>query len=406
MNYKTHKLSNGFRLIYQKTNRKVAYCALIINTGTRDELDNEHGVAHFIEHMLFKGTEKRKAYHIISRMEDVGGEIDAYTTKEETCIHTSFLAEHYDRTLELLSDMVFNSKFPEKEIEKEKKVIIDEIESYNDSPSELIFDEFEEIIFSNNNLGRNILGTKKTVKSFKVNNLKDFYNRAYNTDQMVMCFVGNVEFEELIKSFTKYYNNIPEKKRNFKRVKFENYSPKQIEISKKTHQAHCVVGTTAYNINNNMHIVLSLLNEILGGAGLNSRLNLSLREKNGLAYYIESSFMPYSDTGIFNIYFGCEKNKINKSLSIIKSEINKLKLVPLGKQQLVKAKKQMLGHIAISLENPENLLLNLGKSYLLFNKVDSLEIISEKIEKINSDDILKVANEIFNFDNFSSLIYK
>ncbi len=406
MNYQTHILKNGIRLIHQQTDRQVAYCAIIINTGTRDELKNEHGLAHFLEHLVFKGTSKRKAYHIISRMEDVGGEIDAYTTKEETCISASFLNKHYDRTIELMSDMIFNSTYPEKELIREQSVVIDEINSYFDSPAELIFDDFEELVFDGHALGRNILGTKKTLKQFNSNSLKQFSNRTHNTDQMVFCSVGNIEFNRLIKSFEKYFGKITTNKRKWTRIPFKKYVPKDKIILKKTHQAHCIIGTTAYDFRNNKQLPFLLLTNLLGGSGLNSRLNLSLREKHGIVYYVESSYTPYYDTGIFTIYFGCDKENLNKSLALIKKEIEKIKNVPLGQMQLKRAKQQMIGQIAISLENPENLLLNLGKSFLLFNKVDSIETVTNRLEKITSSDILKVANEIFKDDKFSTLIYK
>ena len=406
MNYQTHILKNGLRLIHQKTDRQVAYCAIIINTGTRDELKNEHGLAHFLEHLVFKGTSKRKAYHIVSRMEDVGGEIDAYTTKEETCIYASFLSKYYDRTIELMSDMIFNSVYPEKEINKERDVVLDEINSYFDSPAELIFDDFEELVFDGHSLGRNILGTKKTLKKFNSDNLKQFSLRTHNTDQIVLCSVGNIEFNKLVKSFKKYFNNVPENKRKWKRPPFKNYIPQEKTVFKKTHQAHCIIGTTAYNFRNKKQLPFLLLTNLLGGSGLNSRLNLSLREKNGLVYNVETSYTPYFDTGIFSIYFGCDKDKLNKSLLLIKKEIEKIKNIPLEKKQLQRAKQQMLGQIAISLENPENLLLGLGKSFLLFNKVDSIETVTNKLMKITSDDILKVANETFKDNKFSTLIYK
>ena len=406
MNYQTYTLKNGLRLIHQQTERQVAHCAIIVNTGTRDELENEHGLAHFLEHIVFKGTSKRKAYHIISRMEDVGGEIDAYTTKEETCIYASFLSKYYDRTMELMSDMIFNSSFPEKEIIREREVILDEINSYNDSPAELIYDDFEELIFNGHPLGRNILGTKKSLKKFSSTNLREFAKRTYNTDQMVFCSVGNITFEKIVKYFEKYFGEIPANLRTWKRKPFKKIVPVQKIISKKTHQAHCIIGTTAFNFRDKKRLPFLLLTNLLGGSGLNSRLNLSLREKNGLVYYVESSYTPYFDTGIINIYFGCDKDKLNKSQQLIHKEIFKIKNELLGINQLQRAKQQMTGQIAISLENSENLLLSLGKSYLLYNKVDSMEVVADRIEQITSNDILTVANEIFIEDNFSTLIYK
>jgi predicted Zn-dependent peptidase len=339
-------------------------------------------------------------------MEDVGGEIDAYTTKEETCIYASFLSQYYDRTMELMSDMIFNSSYPEKEIIREREVILDEINSYNDSPAELIYDDFEELIFDGHPLGRNILGTKKSLKKFSGIDLKEFAKRTYNTDQMVFCSVGNITFEKIIKYFEKYFGEVPANPRNWKRKPFKKLIPVQKIISKKTHQAHCIIGTTAFNFRDKRRLPFLLLTNLLGGSGLNSRLNLSLREKNGLVYYVESSYTPYFDTGIFNIYLGCDKDKLNKAQHLIYKEISKIKNDLLGINQLQRAKQQMTGQIAISLENSESLLLSLGKSYLLYNKVDSIEVVTERIEQITSKDILEVANEVFIEDNFSTLIYK
>ncbi len=405
MDYKVHTLNNGLRLIHQHTERQVAYCAVIINTGTRDELEQEHGIAHFLEHLIFKGTHKRKAYHIISRLEDVGGEIDAYTTKEETCIYASFLHKHIERAMELMSDILFHSIFPEKEIIREREVIYDEINSYNDSPAELIFDDFEELVFDGHSLGRNILGTNKTLKKFGQKQVKEFASRTYNTDQMVFCSIGNIDFEKLIRYFEKYFGNEPANPRKWKRTPFKGYVPLQKTVHKKTHQTHCILGTSAFHFRDKKRLPFLLLTNLLGGSGLNNRLNLSLREKNGLVYYIESSYTPYFDTGIFSIYMGCDKDKLTKATNLVKKELEKLKQQPLGIQQLHRAKQQMTGQIAISLENPETLLLSLGKSYLMYGKVDSLEKVTERIEAISSEDILNVASNIFNEDNFSQLIY-
>ena len=403
--YKVHKLSNGLRMIHQHTDRQVAHCAVIINTGTRDELEHEHGIAHFLEHLIFKGTHKRKAYHIISRLEDVGGEIDAYTTKEETCIYASFLHQHIERAMELMSDILFNSTFPVKEINREREVVYDEINSYNDSPAELIFDDFEEVLFDGHSLGRNILGTKRTLKKFGQQQLREFAKRTYNTDQMVFCSVGNLDFDKLVKYFEKYFGPIPPNPRKWKRKPFEGYVPVQKKVRKKTHQAHCIIGTSAFNFKDKKRLSFLLLTNLLGGSGLNNRLNLSLREKNGLVYYIESSYSPYFDTGVFTIYFGCDKEKLTKATNLIKKELEKLKDEPLGVQQLRRAKQQMTGQIAISLENPETLLLSLGKSYLMYGKVDSMETVTNRIEAISSADVQKVAQEIFVENSLSTLIY-
>jgi len=379
MIFETHTLKNGIRLIHKHVVSKVAHCGIIINTGSRDEKENESGIAHFIEHVIFKGTSKRRAYHILNRMEDVGGEINAYTTKEETCIYATFLEQDYDRALELISDITFNSVFPEKELEKEKEVVLDEINSYKDSPSELIFDDFEELIFENDPIGRNILGTEDMVKKYSIKDIKTFIENNYHTDQMVISSVGNIPFDKLVKKFEKYYGSIEASFRESKRIKPSNYTPKKKTIIKDTYQAHCIIGCETYDLNEPRRIVLALLVNILGGPGLNSRLN---------------------------IYFGTDKDKLNKCLKLIYREIDILTAKPMGEQKLKKAKKQMIGQMAISSENNENLMLTIAKSYLLYNKVESLDSLFEKIEAVSVEDLHQVAIDVLNKENLSILIYK
>jgi predicted Zn-dependent peptidase len=406
MDYQTHILSNGIRLIHKHSTSPVAHCGIIISTGSRDEKPEEHGMVHFIEHLLFKGTKKRKSYNILSRMEDVGGEINAYTTKEDTCIYSTFFSNYYPRALELISDIVFNSDFPDKEIEKEKEVIIDEINSYRDTPSEMIFDEFEELIFRNNPIGRNILGDKEKLKAFTRDDILRFVENGYCTAQMVVSSVGNITFSRLVKHFERYFGNIAAKTAINKRIKYSGYSPIYREMNYNTHQSHCVIGNVAYNIKNEKRLVLNLLDNLLGGPGLNSRLSMSLRERQGYVYNIDSSYTPYSDTGIISIYFGTDKTDVNISIKTVLAELRKLRMRPLTNAQLIKAKRQILGQIAISLENNENLMLSMGKSLLIFNRVDTLEEIRAKYDSITAKDLLNVANDIFNKDRLSYLIYK
>jgi len=406
MDYHTHILSNGIRLIHNQVDSPVAHCGIIISTGSRDERPEEHGIVHFIEHLLFKGTKKRKSFSILSRMEDVGGEINAYTTKEDTCIYSTFFCNFYPRALELISDIVFNSDFPEREVEKEKVVIIDEINSYKDTPSERIFDEFEELVFRNSPIGRNILGDKEKLKSFTREDILQFITSSYCTDQMIVSSVGNISFNKLIKYFDRYFGHIPKKDTSRKRINYSGYSPLYREMNYNTHQSHCIIGNVAYNIKNDRRLALNLLNNLLGGPGLNSRLSMSLREKKGFVYNIDSSYTPYSDTGIISIYFGTDKKDLNISLKAVLQELKRLKTKPLTNSQLTKAKRQIFGQIAISLENNENLMLSIGKSYLIFNKVDSLEEISSKFNSITSKDLLEVANDIFNKEKLSYLVYK
>lgn len=401
-----HTLSNGIRLVHHTIPGVVAHCGLVINAGSRDEKDNEHGIAHFIEHMLFKGTRKRKAYYILSRLEDVGGELNAYTTKEETAIHASFLKDDYERTIELISDIAFNSVFPEKEIAKEKDVVIEEINSYLDNPAELIFDDFEELIFAGQPIGHNILGTTEIVKSFTQKTISDFISRHYNTNQMVFCSVGNISNEKIEKLFVKYFSSVPQNQKAADKTPSWSYKPGFVTKKKDTFQNHCIIGNIAYNLRDERRPGMFLLNNILGGQGLNSRLNLSLREKKGLAYNVESSYNPYCDTGAFTIYFGTDNNFMEKSIKVVLSELDLLRTRKLGIVQLSKAKNQIKGYLARGYENHESLMLGLGKSLLVFDRIESLEDTCIKIEKITASELLDTANEVFDPSMLSTLIYK
>lgn len=406
MNYESYTLENGIRIIHLTTKSTVSHCGLIINTGSRDENEHEHGMAHFIEHAIFKGTKKRKAYHILSRLEDVGGEINAYTTKEETTIHTSFLKNDYERAIELISDITFNSIFPGKEISREKEVIIEEIKSYKDDPAELIFDEFEELIFKDQPLGKNILGTPKDLRRFTKKDIESFISKNYNTNEMVFCSVGDIPFSKIKKLAKKYFGQIESNPRINQRAKIDNYTPETKIIKKNTHQTHCIIGNLAYNAHDSKKVAMILLDNMLGGPGLNSRLSLLLREKHGYAYHVESNYSTYSDTGIFSIYFGTDKENFNKCLKLIKKEFESLRLKKLGINQLKKAKRQLFGQIAISSENNANLMISMGKSFMLFNKVDDLDLIKNKIEAVTVEDIQEIANEVLDIDKMSMLIYQ
>jgi predicted Zn-dependent peptidase len=406
MEYLTHILNNGIRLIHFPTRSEIAYCGLMINTGSRDETKNEHGMAHFIEHMLFKGTLRRKPWHILSRMEDVGGEINAYTTKEETCIYASFLKNEYSRAMDLISDILINSNFPVKEMNREKEVIIDEINSYKDSPGDLIFDDFEELIFPDHSIGRNILGTPESLQNFTKKEIQQFIFNHYHTSEMIFCSVGNISFKRLVWYFEKYFSNIPSNNKIIKTEKIPQYKPVSRTVKKDTWQTHYIMGTKAYDVMDERRTGLYLLNNILGGQGLSSRLNMSLREKKGLAYNVESFYNPYFDTGVLSIYFGTDKENLEKSIRVANNEMKKLRTTKLGTLQLHKAKRQIIGQIARSRESHESLLFKLGKSYFLFGKFDSLEELSRKVEAVSAEDILNIAGEIFDPDKLSTLIYQ
>lgn len=402
----THTFKNGIRLIHQYTDSPVAHLGILINAGSRDEEANEHGLAHFIEHSVFKGTNKRKAFHVLSRIEGVGGELNAYTTKEETVLYATFLSEYYERTAELISDILFNSVYPEKELNREKEVVVEEINSYKDSPSELIFDEFEEQVFEGHPIARNILGTKKNLRKFNRDKILRFIENNYHTDQMVLSSVGNIDFGKLIKMLEKYFGHIEAKTRKSSRVKFEGYAPKKKIITKDTFQSHCLIGNTAFDITHPQRIAMVFLNNILGGHALNSRLNLALRERRGMAYNVESSYTAYSDTGLFSVYFGTDKENLQRAQALVQKEFDLLREKKLGGVQLSRAKKQLIGQIAIATESLEDLMLANGKSYLIYNKVDPLRVIFKKIEDITAEQIQEVANLILDKKQMSALIYQ
>jgi predicted Zn-dependent peptidase len=401
-----YTLPNGIRLIHKYVDSPVGHLGILINTGSRDEKHDEHGLAHFIEHSVFKGTKNRKAFHILSRIEDVGGELNAYTTKEETTLYSTFLAEFYERTAELLSDILFNSTYPEKELKREKEVVLEEINSYKDSPSELIFDEFEELIYDGHPIARNILGNPVNLAAFNRESILRFIGNNYHTDQMVISSVGKIDFGELIKLTEKYFGQAETKLRQNGRMRFDNYIPGNLLVEKDTFQSHCMMGNLAFDVMHPKRITMVLLNNIIGGQAMNSRLNMALRERKGMAYNIESGYTAYTDTGLFNVYFGTDHENLEKAINLVLKEFKLLREKKLGVLQLSKAQKQLMGQIAISTENREDLMLTIGKSYLLFNKVDTEQTIFKKIEAISPIDLLEVANMVLDESQMSRLVYK
>jgi predicted Zn-dependent peptidase len=393
-------------LIHQETSSPVSHFGVIINAGSRDEEADEQGIAHFIEHVIFKGTKTRKSFHILNRIEDVGGELNAYTTKEETAVYATFLSEYYPRSMELISDILVNSTFPAKELEREKEVIIEEINSYKDSPSELIFDEFEEILYDGHPIARNILGTPEILKTFNKSSILKFMDENYQTDQMVLSSVGKLPMSKFIKLAEKYFGHIPEKVKTKKRLSEYSYRPEKRIVQKDTFQAHCIIGNIAPDLFSPRRMQLVLLNNILGGQSMNSRLNMVLRERNGMAYNVESAYTGYFDTGEFSVYFGTDKENLDQALGLVNKEFRLMKEKPMGIIQLSRAKKQLIGQLAIASETHEDLMLSIGKSYLFFNKVDSLETIFRKIEEITSSEIQEIANELFDESKNSILIYQ
>lgn len=407
MELEIFRLSNGIRVVHRQIDRPVAHFAFMVSAGSRDELEHEQGLAHFIEHCLFKGTQKRKAYHILSRMEDVGGELNAFTSKEETVIHSTFLSPDYARAVDLICDIAFRSTFPAKECEKEKEVIIDEIHSYKDNPSDAIFDDFEEIVFPNHSLGKNILGTIDSVKSFSSKHIKDFLARNYQAERMVFSSVGNISrkrLEKLLEAQIKGLDLSAGDERLL--IRPESHQPQRQEQSRPGYQTHVVLGTHAYPSRDDKMRPLALLNNLLGGPGMNSRLNLNIRERYGFTYHLESFYHPYLDTGLFGIYLGTDPGTADKAISLVHKELRKLREQKLGILQLSKAKKQILGQFAMAQENNGALMMSFGKSLLQHNYIESFDEIVKDVEQISAETLREVANEIFVEDSFSQLIFR
>lgn len=406
MQYNIHTLSNGLRIIHEPSSSKVAYCGFAVDAGTRDEAENEQGMAHFVEHLIFKGTRKRKAWHILNRMENVGGDLNAYTNKEETVIYSAFLTEHFGRALELLADIVFHSTFPQNEIEKETEVIIDEIQSYEDTPSELIFDDFEDMIFRNHPLGRDILGRPDLLKKFRSEDAMAFTSRFYQPSNMVFFVLGDFNFQKIVRQVEKLLVDLPLVTVENQRTIPPLYVPEQLVVHKETHQAHVMIGSRGYNAYDDKRTALYLLNNILGGPGMNSRLNVSLRERRGLVYTVESNLTSYTDTGAFCIYFGTDPEDVDTCLKLTYKELKRMRDVKMTSSQLMAAKKQLIGQIGVASDNNENNALGMAKTFLHYNKYESSESVFRRIEALTAEGLLEVANEMFAEEYLSTLIYR
>jgi predicted Zn-dependent peptidase len=406
MTHLVHSLANGFRVILQPTQSNVSHLALIINTGSRDERNDEHGMAHFIEHNLFKGTKKRKAYHILSRLDDVGGELNAYTTKEETVIHASFLPEHLARSVELIADILVNSTFPERELRKEKDVIRDEIHSYIDNPSELIFDDFENLIFAEHPMGRSILGTEESLEKINRDMVLRFIARNYVPSQMILSVVGPVKWHRLLSLVQRYFEPLPFHDNTPSRKNISRYQPQQQVVQKETLQTHAIIGNRALSLHHKQFTALFLLNNLLGGPAMNNRLTLNIREKYGFTYHIESFYSPFTDCGLFGIYLGTHKGTIDRSMALVFKELKKLREKSLGTVQLHKAQKQLMGQIALSQENNLALAIALGRSLLHYHRIDTLEDVYARINAVSAAEVRALANQVFNPDQLTTLIFK
>ena len=470
MKYNTYTLDNGLRIIHLPSDSQVVYCGYQINAGTRNEEPGEEGLAHFCEHVTFKGTERRKAWHILNCLESVGGDLNAYTNKEGTVYYSAILKEHIARAVDLLSDIVFHSVYPQAEIDKEVEVICDEIESYNDSPAELIYDEFENILFKGSPLGHNILGTAEQVRAFKTEDALRFTQKLYRPDNAIFFAYGDIDFKKLVKLIQKALEECPkgrelacsadcksaetpteeriaEKTPTEERIaeetptgetpteemeagdanhkvqssqfkvqskevqssKFKVQSKvagQTIVMQKNTHQAHVMIGTRAYDVNDDRRMPLYLLNNMLGGPGMNAKLNLALREHNGLVYTVESTMVSYGDTGTWSIYFGCDEHDVKRCLRLVRKELDKFMQKPLSDAQLKAAKKQIKGQIGVACDNRENFALDFGKSFLHYGWEKNVDRLYEQVDEITAAQIQAVAQELFDKDRLTTLIFK
>ena len=405
MDYQVHQLQNGIRVLHKPSPSNISHACIIINAGSRDENPYKDGLAHFIEHLLFKQTEKRNTNQILNRLELVGGDLNAYTTKEYTCIHASFLKPHLERSLDLFEDIVFHSVFPEEEMKKEKEVILDEISSYQDQPDEAINDDFEDLLFEGHPLGRNILGTPASVQSFTKKDIFNFHHANYRTDEIIIGIFGDYDLKTIIRICEKLFGKIPANLPARKREKISAYLPQHRSFNKPINQSHYVIGNRSYSMHHKHKTGFLLLNNLLGGTGMSSRLNLEIREKYGIAYTIESNYTPMSDTGIFSIYFGTDTEKTEKALKLVEKELRKLREQKLGPVQLQQAKNKFIGQIALGEENRMGLLISMSKSLLDYGRVDSLEEIFAKINAVSNSQVLEIANEMFDPKQLSSMIF-
>lgn len=384
----------------------MAYLAITVGSGTRDEAETEHGVAHLVEHMLFKGTQKRTTYQVNNRLEGGGGELNAYTTKEETVVHATCLKSDYLKALDLLTDMIFNSKYPPSEIDRERNVIIDEINSYKDAPSELIFDDFEELIFADSSLGRNILGSKPVLRKLKRDDITTFVSRTYNTDQIVVSSSANISHERFAELCNKVLANIPANLRTWERKTTERKVVFDIEKSKSTHQVHTLLGGYAYSIHEPQRLAFTLLINILGGASSLSILNQVLREKNALTYGVDACYTPYASEGVWMIYFGCEATKHDKAMELILEQLSILRNTPLTTNKLSRLKRQFIGQLTLASDNSESLLQSIAKSLLTFGEFEDMDSVIHRITEVTPAEIQAVAQDVLDEKNISKLIYR
>lgn len=410
MEYNTATLSNGLRIIHLPSSSPVVYCGFGINAGTRDELDGEEGVAHFCEHTTFKGTERRRAWHIINGLETFGGDINAFTNKEDTVYYSAILKDHTAKAVDLLSDIVFHSLYPQAEIDKEIEVICDEIESYNDSPAELIYDIFENMLFEGHPLGHNVLGEASKLRKYTTETAKAFTSRYYKPENAVFFAYGDVDFRRLVNLLKRATRDLPAAQPVMGLISTSStlppYRMQKRVITKGTHQAHVMIGNRAYSVHDDRRMALYLLNNILGGPAMNARLNMSLRERNGLVYTVESSMTSYSDTGVWCVYFGCDPHDVEKCEKLVTKELQRVIDKPLTTTQLNAAKRQIKGQIAVACDNRESFAIDFGRCFLHYGHEKDITSLFKRIDALTASQIQKVAQEIFDPELLTRLVIK
>ena len=407
MQYNTATLNNGLRIIHLPNNSKIAYCGFQIKAGTRNEKPGDEGLAHFCEHVTFKGTQTHTSTAIINKLESVGGDLNAFTNKEDTVFYSAIPVEHFAKAVDVLSDIVFYSIFPQAEIDKEVEVICDEIESYNDSPAELIYDEFENLVFKGHPLGHNILGSADRVRGFATADAMRFTQQYYRPDNAIFFVYGNIDFKRLVKTLEKLTpKQLQENVVDEALVVANGKLPELTILNHDTHQAHVMIGNRAYSATHPLRIPLYLLNNMLGGPGMNARLNVILRERRGLVYSVESSMVCYGDTGLWAVYFGCDPHDVNRCVRLVKGEFKRLMEKPLPEKTLAAAKKQIKGQLAVACDNNENFAIDFGKSFLHFGDEKDIEKLYQKIDAVTAEQIQQVAKEIFDKDSLATLVIK
>ncbi len=411
-NYQTITLANGLRVIHLPSDSPVVYCGFGIRAGSCQETDDKEGVAHFCEHVTFKGTVRRSALQILNTLERVGGDLNAFTNKEDTVFYAAVLRDHLPKAVDLLCDIVFHSTFPDAEVRRELDVICDEIESYNDSPAELIYDDYENLLFRGHPLGHNILGDREVVAQFTADDARAFTQKHYRPDNAVFFAYGDVDFQKLVRLLERHGDHADDRPTVFspettpQETTYTDPDERMHLVKRNTHQAHVMLGCRTFRFDDKRRLPLYLLNNLLGGPGMNARLNLSLRERNGLVYTVESSMANYHDTGVWSVYFGCDHHDVKRCLQLVHRELDRLVQAPLSSRQLQDAKRQLKGQIVIACDNREQYALDFAKSFLHYDKTRDINLLLQQIDALTADVLLDVAQSVFAPERLQTLVYE